>query len=158
MNDVDAIRDRLAADIEAAFRDVERGDGTSLREANLEGFGTEADVRKARKLDADQSWWDIAALCFMDPEGFRYYLPAFMRFALLRYRDSTSVAVDSPIYALEWSDLGRKRFKRFTKEQSKVICRFLRFMAEHTDGEVDDEKARKALVLHWDRFCEDAGA
>jgi hypothetical protein len=90
----------------------------------------------------------------MDPEGFRYYLPAFMSYALRRYADSTSVAVDSAIWALKWSVLSRARFKQFNKDQSQVICRFLRFMAQYSDGAADEEKARSALALHWDKFCD----
>ena len=145
MSDVEVIRDQLIADIEAAFREVERGAGETLREADWEGAGTEDQRGEARSLDTDRTWLEIpddvidrheAALTFVDPEGFRYYLPAFMRWALRHYHDSDRITVDTAIYNLCPSkgspQRSKERFELFNEEQSKVICRFLRLMAEHT--------------------------
>ena len=69
---------------------------------------------------------------------------------------SERITVDTAIYSLCPSkgspEYSKQRFELFNEEQSKVICRFLRFMAEYTDGEVDDEKAREALE-YWGKFC-----
>ena len=164
---MEEIRDQLIADIEAAFRDVERGAGETLREADGEGAGTEVQLRTARAQETERTWSEIpdevidnheAALSFVDPEGFRYYLPAFMRWALRHYKQSNRITVDTAIYALypgpgffEWN---MQRFQVFNEEQSKVICRFLRFMAEYTDGRADDELAREAIEAYWGKFCD----
>ena len=65
------------------------------------------------------------------------------------YRTSHSVSVDHPIYSLTLSenkklrDWELERFKVFDDEQTKAICRFLRFMVEQDDF-IDVVEARKA--------------
>lgn len=92
------IRDRLLADIQLAFRGVQRGDGPTLHEADLEGVGSAEESRAARDRDTDSDWQEVPeqvierlswALCFVDLQGFRYYVPAYMSFAL-RHPESDS--------------------------------------------------------------------
>ena len=100
----------------------------------------------------------FSALSFVDPQGFRYYIPAFMRFALRHYKDSTSPAIDYAIYHLGHRHVQREhkeaRFTVLDESQTGVICRFLRFMAEYTDGQADEAAARQALEGYWGQFCE----
>jgi hypothetical protein len=164
---VDAIRDQLISDIEAAFCDVVRGEGMTLFEGDLEGGGTEADLRFARARDTYATWRDVpdhiidryfSALSFLDPQGFRYYIAAFMRFALRHYKHSTSPAIDYTIYHFGNHRVQREykesRFTVLDEPQTVVICRFLRFMAECTQGQVDEGAARQALEGYWGQFCE----
>jgi hypothetical protein len=167
MISVDAICEQLISDIETAFFEVERGEGMTLFEGDLEGAGSEADLRFARARDTYATWRDIpdhvidryfSALSFLDPQGFRYYIPAFMRFALRHYQDSTSPAIDYAIYHLGQRSVQREhkeaRFTVLDESQTGVICRFLRFMAEYTDGNADEAAARQALEGYWGQFCE----
>lgn len=169
MNDWNEVRNRLIADIETVFGDVERGLGQTIHEADLKGHGSADDVRKARLLDNERTWQEVPdevidacfqALTFLDTAGFRYYLPAFLRFALRHLDDSQhkhSPAVDWAIYNLWcpiWSpeELNAK-FAVFNDEQKQVICRFLRFMIEGTNGHADERAAKEAFNRYWCNFC-----
>jgi|GEM_PF-1146464 len=83
---------KLLRRIEAAFRDVKRGNGCTLHQAlaidDRELSGT---IESAKLKDTDESWQEIpdekvarldVALGYLDFEGFRYYLPAYLSFAL----------------------------------------------------------------------------
>jgi hypothetical protein len=168
----DSLRAELIAEIEAAFQNVQRGGGLTLFEAHMEGVGSEADFQRARAREIHATWRDVpdkviarcySALSFLDPEGFRYYLPAYMRFAV-RYFDDPKLwdepAVDWAIYAFRGYESFREYkeplFSIFDEPQARVICRFLRFMANCTNQQADDEAAREALQSYWGRFCEGA--
>ncbi len=165
---VSDIRDRLLADIQLAFRGVQRGDGPTLHEADLEGVGSAEEARAARERDTDSDWQEVPAqvierlswaLCFVDPQGFRYYVPAYMSFAL-RHAESDSNSVDFTIYAFDTqpnsalSEFQASRFSQFDDGQARVICRFLRFMAEYAGA--DEIVAQRALANYWGRFCHTA--
>jgi hypothetical protein len=167
MNTVNAIRERLISELEAAFRDIQRGAGMTLFEADLEGTRSEADLRWARSRDTYATWQEIpddviaryfSALGFLDPEGFRYYIPAFMRFSLRHFDDSHSPSIDWAIYAFcsfgSQPDYCEPRFMVFNEQQAQAICRFLRFMAQYTDGQADDAAACQALQNYWGQFCD----
>jgi hypothetical protein len=50
----------LISQINLAFRDVLRGDGTSLHETIvLDDYGGNAEQQEARALDTDTYWWEI---------------------------------------------------------------------------------------------------
>lgn len=92
----------LAADaiiemIQNAFSGMERGAGVTLHQAlALDDRADDAEQQRARARDVEARWEDvpdadIAAspnyLCFLDTAGFRYYLPANMRWSLKNYDD-----------------------------------------------------------------------
>ena len=86
-------REQLIQQIEAAFADIERGNGLTLHEAaEFEGndYCTAEERARVRALDPGTRWQDIpdAALeeCedrwAFDEEGFRFHLPAYLRWHL----------------------------------------------------------------------------
>ena len=147
--DRDIIRDQLLADIDLAFRDVTRGDGPTIHEAELEGTVTPERRLRARALDIDKSWQEVPdssletfnSFGWLDPQGFRYYAAAFMTFALRNFETSNAPAIDFIIYTFDASfdwvgpEYYRKQFSMFDERQSAVVCRFLRFVVEQAQGE-----------------------
>src|SRR5882757_5864474 len=71
--------------IRSAFAGVGREGGVSLHEAEvIDDMGSRRERNRARKLDTDRVWWEVPEadiayhyliFCFLDPVGFRYYLP-----------------------------------------------------------------------------------
>lgn len=158
--------------IHTAFRDVVRGE-ISLHEAEvIDVYGTTAERREARKRDTDQHWTEIpdrhvehctTALCHVDPVSWQYYIPRYMEWSLRSFKTSDSVVSDFTIYTFERVDeqpdlveYAMERFRRLTPAQSKVVARFLRYMARHGD-DADDVVALRALERHWAAF-EEPGA
>ena len=160
--------ERIISEIEDAFADVKRGKGVTLHETDvLDACGSAEKRARARKHDADEKWLDVpdrdieehpSALCFLDPEGFRYYLPAYMRWSLRHYKSSASLASDSTVYAIGPSgnkgvtDWNCKRWGVFTREQSQVIFAYLRFMVEEGEGYADSSMAELAINAYWSQF------
>jgi hypothetical protein len=168
-HDADTLHEQIIKEIHQAFAHVSRGNGVTLHEAEvIDDYGSPGERKSARALDLDERWQDVPdhliedhhdTLCFVDPKGFCYYLPAYMVWALRNYKTSDSLSSDHPIYSLmldgdssmrEWH---LNRFKRFDNQQAKAICRFLRFMSKDEDH-ADAVAARKALDQYWGRFCE----
>lgn len=84
-------RDDLIAEVHEAFRDVSREGGVSWSEAEvIDDYGGPAKCAAARKSDRDTHWsqllddpnWNpapgVGGFSFLDPIGFRYYLPVVM--------------------------------------------------------------------------------
>src|SRR5262249_23750467 len=142
----------IIGEIRRAFADVSRADGVTLHEALvIDAYGSDAERSAARELDTDRRWQDVpdhlieandSALCFVDPKGFRYYLPAYMVWSLRNYETSDTWSHNHPIRSLTLSESGGmrqwdlERFEVFNGEQAKVICRFLRFMAQRDELKV----------------------
>jgi hypothetical protein len=153
--------------IRRAFAEVTREGGVSLHEALvIDGYGSAEEREAARRLDTESNWWEVpeadiaqndTVLCFLDPLGFHYYLPAYMVWTLSHYEDSDTMSVDSTIYALDCSWPFRKhkmeRFSLLSREQSEAVCAFLRFMVNAAGGMADEVAARRALQRHWAQFC-----
>ena len=141
--------------IQNAFDGVQLGNGISLREARLHD-DSETDPKKfeqARALDDETRWFELTkaeieefgdTLPFMDAEGYKFYLPAFMIYALQNPK-SESVAADWTIYSLESDRL--QRFHVFNEKQKRVIRLFLEYCA-NDDYHYDAEEADKAL-RYW---------
>ncbi|MEM1034991.1 MAG: DUF6714 family protein, partial [Myxococcota bacterium] len=78
---------RLIAALEDAFVDVRPG-AITLHEAEvLDNYGTEAERQRARRNDPETDWREVpdasivacpTALSHLDPDGWRFYLPACM--------------------------------------------------------------------------------
>jgi hypothetical protein len=142
--------------IERAFSGVRLGAGVSLREADvIDDYGTDAERKKARAQDELDDWKQIpedlisryySCLCFFDAEGMRFHLPAYMRFAMMHYRDSDSASIDFTIYALGYGD---DRFSLLTAPQRAAVRHFLKFMAFNGGHHVSSDHARRALEDVW---------
>lgn len=159
------LRDAVLREIEIAFDGVSREGGVSLHEADvIDNHGTPAERDAARALDTETRWQDVPLgdirkyywiLSFLDPIGYRYYLPAYMTWSLQNLaspRDTTSI--DATIFSLTRADDEKyeewelDRFKLFTPEQAKAIVAFLRYMEAHAGGGYADD-ATEALNAYW---------
>ena len=178
-----ARRDQLIRQIEAAFAHIERGNGLSLHEAAaFEGTDhcTAEERARAWALDTETRWQDIPDSSLeecldrwaFDDEGFRFHLPAYLRWHLRHPRGRPPAGGVSLF--LHLSVTGHKpkdrlrcecSFDRFTLEQKRVIARFLEFMAlevhEHVsaasateqDAQVADF-AERAWQSYWFKFSQ----
>ncbi len=153
--------------IENAFKGVSLGEGIGIYEAEaIDNYASEKKTTKARAKDREEwkKWTDIppqvietfySALCFLDVEGMRYVLPAYMRFAVENYEASASASIDSPIYALQSNPVfvTENVDEYFTKEQYEVFAQFLKFMVlEAGEDYVDSLCASQAYEKFWSKY------
>src|SRR5678815_5091502 len=92
MPDIYIESQRLIDELKATFGSVSRGTGVTLHEAEvIDDYGSDDERAAARLLDTDNSWIELpdeliadhpSILCFLDTDGFRYYLPGYLTFAL----------------------------------------------------------------------------
>jgi uncharacterized protein DUF6714 len=158
--------DEVVAAIRSAFHEVRRGEGFSLHETEvIDDRGPDEERAAARLLDQENSWQEIpaellekfgSALAFMNPEGFRYYIPAFMIWTLLNYQTSRAWAIDSTIYALELTNNPNvfaqrlSEFQLLNREQHEAIALFLLYMSHEKFGSHPGSLgARRALDTYW---------
>jgi hypothetical protein len=158
MNRIDVIRD-----IESAFGRVVLEDGIGILEAiALHGHVSDQDREQIRNTDFRERWQDIPddviannafALCFMDPKGLQFNLPAYMRFALLQYDNSDSDSFDWTIYAVskEQHDIDHE-WAIFSEAQKAAIAKFLRYMIVEADGWVDSQQASYTYERLWKQY------
>jgi hypothetical protein len=153
--------------IEIAFGGVTLCDGIGLYEAEaIDNYASDKRTLKARKKDRE-SWkrWDeipsevietfYSALCFVDIEGMRFLLPAYMKFAVENYKNSDSASINSPIYALQSNPVFAETNidDYFTKEQYGAFSKFLRFMVLEAGFEfVDSDCASQAYEKYWGKY------
>lgn len=155
----------MRALIETAFAGVSRGSGVTLREALAEDdyAGPEA-KQAARELDTDTDWHDAPVdvmrercefFSYLDAPGFRYYIPAAMRFSLeLANRESSETPQRtywSLLPTIAPRDYGKGHSHAFDPEaliascgfdgpQVRALYAFLCFMAVVADEGVDEEQ------------------
>jgi hypothetical protein len=164
----------VEAAIRSAFADVERDETMTLHQAQVveSALDTPHDEHRrnfeaARLKDRETRWQDIpaasideceAALFFLEPGGWRFYLPAFLLRALSLLHAS---AVDtnipaSVIVSLTISDRSERfsliRFELLSQAQARAVALFLTFAAtDHPNHHARD--AQNALNLYWLRFA-----
>jgi hypothetical protein len=153
--------------IHEAFRGVARG-AISLHEAEvIDECGSEEEQATARALDTEDRWEDIpdqhieeciAALAFVDPESWRYYIPRYMEWSLRHFRTSDSIVSDFTIYTFagsnepELREYSLQRYRLLTPHQSRAVYRFLRYMAAHGER-ADSHVANDAIREYWGAFA-----
>ena len=161
------IRAELIRNIRSAFAHVQRGDGITLHQARvIDDYGGEAAQQVARTKDVDVHWWDVPdqwietlgdVLSFLDPTGFRYYIPAYMVWTIEHYQTSHSLTVDFTIYALglhkDRNEYKLRNFELMDEAQSQAICRFLRYLVKFGGFDADGSAAQNALDKYWGQFC-----
>ena len=138
-----------------AFANVPLGDGVSLHEADvIDDYGSADERAAAREHDELHDWQRIpdddmenhsSVLCFMDEEGLRFHLPAYMRLALRRYRDCESMSTDAALYRLCDPDCINNLLAFLTKQQIAAIRTFLTTCLEIGDDWLDVSDVSLAL-------------
>jgi hypothetical protein len=156
--------------IRLAFADVQRGTITIHEAEVIDSYGATEERQAARQRDTGASWKDVPdeeiqectwALPHLDPESWRFYIPAYMTWALKHFRVSDAVVSDFTIYtfALSGDESIRsdqlERYALLSEQEAKAVCCFLRFMAANGDH-ADDVVAGEALEGYWGRFCAEA--
>lgn len=155
---------RVIEAIKVAFV-VARAGGISLSEAEvIKHRGNQPDREKARTLDTDRCWEEVPdqriatspdLLPFLDPIGFRYYLPAYMSWVVKNLGRSDSPSIDWTIYALlPYEDKGAQRrqeekIKLLSKPQREAVSQFLRFVSDDHLGKFCDVRAARMALRAW---------
>ena len=161
-------RDTLVAVITAAFDGVLRKEGTTLHQAMaIDDYKPEADQLAARRLDPDRRWQEVpdeaieeqlgSPLSFLDAEGFRYYLPAYMIYGLRNMETVEGVDILSSCRFHLLHESGKSLRKsepasiarryHFTAEQSRAVYQFLKFLEGDTTTAVERQAAEK-----WEKY------
>jgi hypothetical protein len=167
-------RQELIAEIVAAFDGVEREDGITIHEAlAIDDYKSAEEQLAARGLDTEQRWQDVpaeaivacdSALSFLDPKGFRYYLPAFMVCGLTNLDNDAGGAIDTCKYhllheyprSLRKSDPASIAAKYgFTDAQCRAIAHFLRFAVGDDDAFTVQHATTLQAVAKWELFAND---
>jgi hypothetical protein len=160
--------------IEGAF-DVVARPATSLRQFKLvdrSGLGEEisdSGWAEAGRQRVDAKWQDIpdseieycdVVLAHMGPLEFRYYLPAYMRFAVNHYRLPLweSDILGQTVFCVYPSSKDARtrehvisQLSLLSEEQRLAVIEFLRFVAEHGE-DVEKPDAQEALDRYWLKY------
>lgn len=161
-------RQRLATEIsrklDQAWRGVRRGNGVTLHQmVVLDDYGSIELQREVAKNDPEVHWqqieeqklWDFAdSLTFLDAEGYRFYIPAFLRSMLGRLaqgRETTCFysgvwySLDGGTYHVEY------HYPLLSTAQKNIIATFLQ--AFQNFGDKDDRlKAWSCLKAYWHTY------
>lgn len=161
-------RQKLVVDIQAAFRDVELEDGITLRQAAvLDGDGDEAAQAEARQQDEGIHWSQISSqslreldcpLSFLDPKGFRFYLPAYLIAAL---KEKHPRAVSPHFHLMHEYDVSQRKTQPaniaakygFSPAQIRVIADFLQLI--HPEEGI--QEADRIVISRWRELADAQG-
>lgn len=147
----DAISEKSRAildEIARVFGQVQRGGGITLHETSvIDDHGSDAEREQARRKDTDTHWWEVpdewiernVGLSFLDDEGFRYYLPAYMSYWIRTGKEP---------WGLEFHLEDHARCERiFSVTEKRAIAKFLDYVAYQFDdlgpGDTLDEFWKK---------------
>jgi hypothetical protein len=144
--------------IHTVFAEVTLGSGKTIHQADHEGCYTESEWISAGELDPEFHWSEVPdrklecsflAQCGLDDEGWRFYLPAFMCWALRNWRTTHSIASDCLISGLALADEHSIiRNELLDRSQAEAVCDFLVHTYRYS-GEVD---ADRAIQAYWHSF------
>jgi hypothetical protein len=123
---------------------------------------TDVEWNVAADSDGDKTWRDYSdddllarrsALAHLEPDGFVYYLPAFLCFALRHYKDewinqAWSLSGSAVFFVTERSPYMLTRYERFTAAQRNSVVTFLEFIARKGQWS-EAQQAEKALKRYW---------
>lgn len=147
---------KLIKQIEVAFKDDPKREesATTLHQAvAIDDCLLENEQFEARKFDKDNYWQEVpenfikkipSPFSFLNIQGKRYYLPAYMRFCVknkIKYFPISLHAADMLVYCLyQWPDNNGEmlnppvkeiaRSLKLNKNQCRVIFHFLKFSKE----------------------------
>jgi len=163
----DDLCSRLTDLIEKEFRSVLRDGGVTLHQMDvLDDWGGEEQLKKAALEDPEETWQEIPheklshfhqSLAFLDHSGFRFYLPAFMRHALVTaHPDIESAEISGVLWSLyKGPDTGYRKetFDLLTLGQKHCVGAFMHLFATMgCGGGCDTSDARQGLRKGWSAF------
>jgi len=167
--------DVVAAGVERAFDGVSRGDGLTLHQAlALDDYASEDEVLAAKGRDTEPRWQDVpgdviaqspSALTFLDEAGRRYYLPAYMQWALRNEDDPNDICFftrGAVLPVVPAYDYGKGYGERhdveawvrahgFSSDQVRAIYHFLCFSAISGGLGVNEEEL--PMMRAWRRLA-----
>lgn len=155
---------QLLVAIEQAFKDVRLEDGTSLNmtEYNDSGGSCRRYLERA-KFDERDDWSRIddatleqfkVTFCFTDLKGFRFYMPAYMSYAVRNHEVSDSIIIDFTIYAIDPDHylFAETPFEEwFTRAQLEAMKMFLEYAVAQEET-MDSDHARENLAKLMDHL------
>jgi hypothetical protein len=145
--------DDILVQIDAAFSDLPRPANDDLLHPNCfddNDIAAMYEVSSWRDLSDAMVENEYAGLAFLSPEGFRFFIPAYLIFSL-RQPTSGKAAVQSTLMALSPDydcAFTPSKFIHFDVVQRSAIIAFLEAMGEYDD--VDD------TLLFWQLSVETA--
>ena len=158
------MQNTLVENIKLAFNGVKLGDGISLNMTEYyDSGGAETEYLELSKFDEREDWSKIddktlekfsVTFSFTDLNGFKFYTPAYMTYAIKNFDTSESIITDFTIYAMDTDhyllrDIGIKGV--FNSNQLLCIIGFLMFVIDnpaHFDSKIASEnllKIRQAM-------------
>lgn len=141
--------DGIIAQIASAFADVPRPTNDELLHPNCfddNDIAALYEIEDWRDLSDSMVENEYGALAFLSPEGFRFFIPAYMSFTL-RHPESGAAAVQSTLMSLspEYDQMFTpSKFAMLDAAQSAAVIAFLEAMSTYED--VDE-----ALVYWYER-------
>jgi hypothetical protein len=150
------IKTKIVEMVQLAFEDVRLGNGISLHQADVvDDYGTRAEFDAAKLHDPETRWQQIptskierfcGSMTFLDSEGFRFYLPAFIIYGLNTFNpDFGSMEADGVLFAAEsYSDSHKDNFAILNTEQLRAVASFLKFTSLYVE-KFDAVRANKSL-------------
>ena len=156
----------LIKEIVEAFKSVRREGGVSWSEADvIDDYGSMKERLAARAKDKEHSWQDLindtnwypqigGRYSFLDPTGFRYYLPpAMIRAIRLGVDQGIQFHLTAPAVGNEFRDFATGKWSRFDETQLRCVAKFLRYMTElceaHGKDNPENESACKFEASNW---------
>ncbi|HVR97723.1 MAG TPA: DUF6714 family protein [Thermoanaerobaculia bacterium] len=145
--------------LEEAFGDLPKPVESELV---FDNSGYHLECNQVKKMFGGRHWnsfsvqeiqFESDALSFFSPQGFRFYLPAFIRAAVLAYEeaDLIPVAIVGKLISPEDMALAsyfRERVDVLSPDQKQVVNEFLNFLRRHHAedfGEGELERAERTL-------------
>lgn len=159
---LDHTRKLLIADIYKAFEGVTRDGGVSWTESDaIDDYADEIECEIARSRDTDKSWTELVEdplwspdsggdFCFLDPIGFRYYLPAAMMRAINQLK---AICLPFHLTIRDAQDIGQRELRLdqwslLNRDQRHCVVRFLNFMSD-ADNQSANGEWQRALNSYW---------
>lgn len=166
MTDKNIKRAEVIAAIQQAFHGVILGNGISLRQANVDtsdlAHFTPKEFQDLSTNEVKNNWrliplseLEVESLAHLDPEGFRYYIPAFMVSILEKYDDSFRVtSLLNILYPKKDSwEFHMILYSLLTENQKSSVALFLSSLPELADLWGENEKVvTRALKNYWIQF------
>jgi hypothetical protein len=164
MSEAASVRADVEQGIREAFRGVTLGGGTSLRQAQvIDNYGegvTDEEFDRLPLSEITQSWelvpWDELEsdnVAHLDPEGWRYYIPAFMLSVLEKYEGASMRVIGTLSSLYPKDDVAAyyaPRYNLLTFEQKRAIARFLEALPSLVQlGYEDSKVVERALKKYW---------